>query len=56
MVEWRPGDSIRLCVWLAACSLPQTGNNTGFIFLGGIVNASDIIAGDKDPSNWVLRH
>ncbi|WP_454440373.1 peptide ABC transporter substrate-binding protein [Vibrio bathopelagicus] len=58
-LKWSNGDPVTasdfVFGWQRAVS-PKTGNNTGFIFsTANIVNASDIIAGDKDPSELGIK-
>ncbi|MEZ9425829.1 peptide ABC transporter substrate-binding protein [Vibrio lentus] len=58
-LKWSNGDPVTAADfvfgWQRAVS-PKTGNNTGFVFsTANIVNASDILSGDKDPSELGIK-
>ncbi|MCG9606455.1 peptide ABC transporter substrate-binding protein [Vibrio alginolyticus] len=58
-LKWSNGDPVTAAEfvfgWQRAVS-PKTGNNTGFVFsTANIVNASEILAGDKDPSELGIK-
>ena len=58
-LNWSNGDPVTasdfVFGWQRAVS-PQTGSNTGFVFsTANIVNASEILSGDKDPSELGIK-
>ncbi|MGF1852616.1 peptide ABC transporter substrate-binding protein [Vibrio satsumensis] len=58
-LNWSNGDPVTasdfVFGWQRAVS-PETGNNTGFVFsTANIVNASEILSGDKDPSELGIK-
>ncbi|MCZ8498875.1 ABC transporter substrate-binding protein [Vibrio lentus] len=58
-LQWSNGEPVTasdfVFGWQRAVS-PKTGNNTGFVFsTANIVNASEILGGDKDPSELGIK-